>query len=146
MTKAVFYHAGCNVCVDAEQQRAPVVVAVAVEGDQVGPRWGRAPRVAVAVVVDGGVAHWSERAVGWDVAHDEGTEGSHHARVVRTAGGLQAGHHGAEQRGRYGEVVQRRFGGAQRLLKDCGIATTADGKVWVSDSTSNTLLLFQPPE
>ena len=27
-----------------------------------------------------------------------------------------------------------------------GIATTADGKVWVSDSTSNTLLLFQPPE
>ena len=68
---------------DAEQQRAPVVVAVAVEGDQVGPRWGRAPRVAVAVVVDGGVAHWSEHAVGWDVAHDEGTEGSHHARVVR---------------------------------------------------------------
>ena len=68
---------------DAEQQRAPVVVAVAVEGDQVGPRWGRAPRVAVAVVVDGGVAHWSELAVGWDVAHDEGTEGSHHARVVR---------------------------------------------------------------
>lgn len=27
-----------------------------------------------------------------------------------------------------------------------GIATTADGKVWVSDSTSNTLLLFQPPQ
>ena len=27
-----------------------------------------------------------------------------------------------------------------------GIATTADGKVWVSDSTSNSLLLFQPLE
>ena len=27
-----------------------------------------------------------------------------------------------------------------------GIATTSDGKVWVSDSTSNSLLLFQPPE
>lgn len=27
-----------------------------------------------------------------------------------------------------------------------GIATTADGKVWVSDSTSNSLLLFQPPQ
>jgi len=27
-----------------------------------------------------------------------------------------------------------------------GIATTADGKIWVSDSTSNTLLLFQPPK
>jgi len=27
-----------------------------------------------------------------------------------------------------------------------GIATTADGKVWVSDATSNTLLLFHPPE
>ena len=27
-----------------------------------------------------------------------------------------------------------------------GIATTADGKVWVSDATSNTLLLFQPQE
>ena len=27
-----------------------------------------------------------------------------------------------------------------------GIATTADGEVWVSDATSNTLLLFHPPE
>ena len=27
-----------------------------------------------------------------------------------------------------------------------GIATTPDGKVWVSDATSNSLLLFQPPE
>ena len=27
-----------------------------------------------------------------------------------------------------------------------GIATTSDGKVWVSDSNSNSLLLFQPPE
>jgi len=27
-----------------------------------------------------------------------------------------------------------------------GIASTADGKVWVSDATSNTLLLFQPPD
>lgn len=46
-------------------------------------RWGRAPRIAIARVEDGAVTDWQEHAVGWDVAHDEGTEGSHHARVVR---------------------------------------------------------------
>ncbi|NCD18107.1 MAG: dinitrogenase iron-molybdenum cofactor [Actinobacteria bacterium] len=46
-------------------------------------RWGRAPRIAVATVEGGAISDWQEHAVGWDVAHDEGTEGSHHARVVR---------------------------------------------------------------
>lgn len=60
-----------------------VVVAVPLDGTQVGPRWGKAARVAVAVVVDGAVAHWAEHPVGWDVLHDEGGEGQHHARVAR---------------------------------------------------------------
>ncbi|NTW41312.1 MAG: hypothetical protein HGA44_15800 [Cellulomonadaceae bacterium] len=50
---------------------------------QVDPRWGKAQRVAFATVTDGAVATWEELEVGWDVAHDEGSEGSHHARVAR---------------------------------------------------------------
>ncbi|SDN91911.1 Predicted Fe-Mo cluster-binding protein, NifX family [Actinomyces ruminicola] len=59
-----------------------VLVPVTAAGD-VEPRFGRAPRVAVATVADGVVTGWQEHSVGWDVAHDAGTEGSHHARIVR---------------------------------------------------------------
>ena len=62
---------------------APVVVAVSLAGTQVGGGWGKAQRVAIARVADGTVTDWQEHDVRWDLAHDEGTEGSHHARVVR---------------------------------------------------------------
>lgn len=62
---------------------APVVVAVSLAGTQVGGGWGKAQRVAIARVADGTVTDWQEHDVRWDVAHDEGTEGSHHARIVR---------------------------------------------------------------
>ena len=52
-------------------------------GSQVGGGWGRAQRIAIATVEDGAVTSWAEHDVRWDLAHDEGTEGSHHARVVR---------------------------------------------------------------
>lgn len=59
-------------------------VALAVdESGNVGHSWGKAQRVAVADVVDGAIARWEEFDVGWDVAHDAGTHGAHHARVVR---------------------------------------------------------------
>lgn len=59
-------------------------IAIPVTSDgQVEPRWGRAPMVAVATVDAGQVTDWVVHRVGWDVAHDEGTEGSHHARIVR---------------------------------------------------------------
>lgn len=61
-----------------------VVVCVPVTDDrQVGHSWGKAPRVALVTVRDGQVLAWDEHAVGWDVLHDEGASGSHHARVVR---------------------------------------------------------------
>ncbi|RYV53051.1 hypothetical protein EUA98_00180 [Pengzhenrongella frigida] len=49
---------------------------------QVDPRWGKADRVAVADVVDGQIATWQEIETSWSRLHDEGTPGSHHARVV----------------------------------------------------------------
>jgi predicted Fe-Mo cluster-binding NifX family protein len=58
-----------------------VMTPVTPEGDT-DPRFGRAPRVAVAEVVDGAVVSWSEHQVDWDVLHDEGTHGAHHARVM----------------------------------------------------------------
>lgn len=53
------------------------------ESDEVGGGWGRAHRVAVAEVSDGAVTRWDEHEVAWDESHDTGTEGSHHARIVR---------------------------------------------------------------
>ena len=45
-------------------------------------RWGKADWVALADVVDGEIVSWQEVEVSWSRLHDEGTPGSHHARVV----------------------------------------------------------------
>ena len=60
-----------------------MIVCVTVESGEVGGGWGKARAVALATVSDGAIADWREIDVRWDVAHDEGTEGSHHARIVR---------------------------------------------------------------
>lgn len=39
--------------------------------------------MAVAEVSAGAITAWDEFDVGWDVSHDSGTHGAHHARVVR---------------------------------------------------------------
>ena len=60
-----------------------MIVCVPVTPDgEVDPRWGRAARVVVASVADGSVTAWDEHDVAWDVLHDVGTEGGHHARVA----------------------------------------------------------------
>ena len=60
-----------------------MIVCVPVSGDQVVGGWGKAQRVAVASVDQGEIESWEEIDVRWDLSHDEGTEGSHHARIVR---------------------------------------------------------------
>ena len=70
-----------------------MIVCVPVNGAGViDPRWGRADRLAIAEVDDRQIVAWQEFDVGWDRLHDEGTEGSHHARVARvvTEHGVQA--------------------------------------------------------
>jgi predicted Fe-Mo cluster-binding NifX family protein len=59
-----------------------VCIPVAPDGT-VGEGWGRAPALALARVTDGRVEDWRTVDVRWDTAHDEGSEGSHHARVAR---------------------------------------------------------------
>ena len=60
-----------------------MIVCVPVTPDgQVDQSWGRAARVAVAKIEDGRIAAWDEHPVAWDVLHDVGTEGGHHARVA----------------------------------------------------------------
>ena len=61
-----------------------MIAAIPIDPDgTVGPRWGRAERVAIAHAVSDRIALWEEHDVAWDSAHDEGTEGAHHARVAR---------------------------------------------------------------
>lgn len=45
--------------------------------------WGKAHWVGVAELSDGGVTAFRIHEVAWDVSHDAGTHGSHHARIVR---------------------------------------------------------------
>ena len=59
-----------------------IVCVVVNESGAVGGGWGKARRVALADVVDGAVTAWQDVDVRWDEAHDQGTEGSHHARIV----------------------------------------------------------------
>ena len=37
----------------------------------------------MATIADDVLSDWQEFEVRWDVAHDGGTEGAHHARVAR---------------------------------------------------------------
>jgi predicted Fe-Mo cluster-binding NifX family protein len=66
-----------------ETPTAATVVAVHIVAGQVGDGWGKAHDVAIARVADGQVVDWAEHEVAWDESHDQGTEGSHHARIVR---------------------------------------------------------------
>lgn len=60
------------------------IICLPVDPDgQLGHSWGRAHTLAVAHVTDGAITDWRTEEVRWDIAHDEGTEGSHHARVAR---------------------------------------------------------------
>ena len=58
-----------------------LVVPVSPAGT-VGPSFGKAQQVAVAAVEGGQIVRWEVFDVGWDAAHDTGTHGSHHARIV----------------------------------------------------------------
>jgi predicted Fe-Mo cluster-binding NifX family protein len=70
--------------------------------------------VAIAHVDDGQIVDWTERETRWDVLHNEGSEGSHHARIARflTENGVQvvvAGHMGppmSQMLGRMGVAVR----------------------------------------
>lgn len=61
-----------------------MIVATPVTADgRSAPAWGKAHWVAVAEIVDGTITSWVVEEVAWDTAHDAGTHGSHHARIVR---------------------------------------------------------------
>ncbi|MGV1004282.1 MAG: NifB/NifX family molybdenum-iron cluster-binding protein [Candidatus Nanopelagicales bacterium] len=51
---------------------------------QVDPRFGKAAQVALAEFdASGELTAWRVTQVNWDEAHDQGTHGAHHARIVR---------------------------------------------------------------
>jgi predicted Fe-Mo cluster-binding NifX family protein len=61
-----------------------VVCVPVTESGEVDPRWGKAARVGLARVgAQGEIVDFSVVDVGWDRLHDEGSEGSHHARIAR---------------------------------------------------------------
>ncbi len=62
---------------------AHIVCIPVMENGQVEPRWGKAPRVALATVESQQVEKWEEVDVHWDTLHDQDGEGQHHARIAR---------------------------------------------------------------
>lgn len=59
-----------------------VAIPVLVDG-AMDPRWGKAERIGLARIAGSTIIDWQVVEVGWNTLHDQGTEGSHHARVVR---------------------------------------------------------------
>jgi predicted Fe-Mo cluster-binding NifX family protein len=61
-----------------------MIVLVPVTADGLSdPRFGRAPRVAVAEAKAGQIVSWQVHEVGWDVLHDAQEHGAHHATVMK---------------------------------------------------------------
>lgn len=61
-----------------------MILTVPVTPDgQVDTRFGKADTMAVATVTDNKLSDWRLHEVGWDVLHDQGEHGRHHARIVR---------------------------------------------------------------
>lgn len=89
-----------------------MIVCLAVTPDGLlGPRWGRADRVAVVEVTASGIESWQEFDVGWGRLHDVGPEGQHHARVANFL-----------QQHRVEAVVAHHVGGGmQHMLGGMGI-------------------------
>lgn len=89
-----------------------MIVCLAVTNDgALGPRWGRADRVAVVDITRDGIGSWQEFEVGWGGLHDAGPEGRHHARVAE----FLRGH-------RVEAVVAHHMGaGMQQMLGKMGI-------------------------
>jgi predicted Fe-Mo cluster-binding NifX family protein len=60
-----------------------IICAPVTKDGNIDPRWGRADWIAIADVANGEIQNWEEIEVSWSTLHDEGTDGSHHARVVK---------------------------------------------------------------
>lgn len=61
-----------------------LVIAVNLNGDEVGAWWGKAHTVALATIARGTIVSWEPVDVRWDISHDTASsEGSHHANIVR---------------------------------------------------------------
>ncbi|GAA3799937.1 NifB/NifX family molybdenum-iron cluster-binding protein [Cellulomonas soli] len=110
-----------------------MIVCIPVTNDGlVGHGWGRAARVALAEVQGGEITAWDEVDVRWDLAHDEGTEGSHHARVARFVrergvGIVVAGHMGPPMVHMLGKLKIATVLGAQGSARDAVLEAVAAG-------------------
>ena len=89
-----------------------MIIAAAVQPDgSLGHSWGKARSVVVATVEADAIVDWRPYEVAWDLLHDEGTPGAHHARVVTF---LQA--HGVEM-----VLVDHVGDGMRRMLSSMGV-------------------------
>ncbi len=61
-----------------------MIIALPLNGGQVGDGWGRAHNVAIADVDSrGAILSFEEYEVSWDTWHDQAGEGQHHARIAK---------------------------------------------------------------
>ncbi len=108
-----------------------MIVCIPVVGDgQTGGGWGKAHRVALATVTDGTLTDWQEIEVAWDVAHDAGPEGTHHARIARFlmdhhVDAVVAGHMGEPMVRMVGKLKIRTVLGAEGDARDAVLAAAA---------------------
>jgi predicted Fe-Mo cluster-binding NifX family protein len=70
---------------------------------------GKAERIGLARIAGSTIVDWQVVEVDWNALHDQGTEGSHHARVVRflrerAVTDVIAGHMGDSMRNTLGKL------------------------------------------
>lgn len=123
---------------EGDGQQVVVAVPVGPDGVTVGPTWGKADRVALAVLAGQQLLDWEVKDVGWAASHDAGTHGAHHARVVRFLREHQVG-----------VVVVDHVGeGMRRTLGSMGITLVegASGEAKVAVLARRSRIGFQPRE
>lgn len=105
-----------------------IVATPCTEQGQSAHAWGRAHWIGIAEVsteAEPSVTSWTIHEVKWDELHDEGTEGSHHARIVRFI----------KEQGVQAVVVDHMGMGMQRVMNTMGIpllpATPGDARASV---------------
>lgn len=60
-----------------------MIIGIPVTDDGlIGHTWGKAPYVAIATTGAKGIDTWTVHEVRWDLSHDAGSHGAHHAKVV----------------------------------------------------------------
>lgn len=87
-----------------------MLIALPINDDETLASFGHAPNVALATVSSGEITDWQVHKTEWDVLHDMGDHGQHHARMVRFLAGHGVQHVVFDRMGQPMQLVVAKMG------------------------------------